>query len=1049
MRPLNDGWRFAKGEPANFVPVELPHDWLIRDTGNLYETGTGWYERKLDAGFLKRGQRLILRFDGVHMDSTLYVNGREAGQWKYGYTAFEHDITEFLNRDGPETLLLKVEHAAPCSRWYTGAGIFRDVYLKVKNRCRFVSDGIYVTTAMRNGRWVFEADAEVVTDGRPYEVRHSLLDADDTIEPWSPDHPRRYTLRSELVVDGRVEDAEETRFGFRTIEFTPDRGFFLNGRRLRLNGVCLHHDLGALGAAVYPGAVRRQLRLLKTMGVNALRTAHNPPAKVFMELADETGFLVMSELLDMWKRPKTPYDYARFFDEWVERDAAAWIRRDRNHPSVMLWSIGNEIPDTHIDPDDGAETLRRLMALVSKHDPKGHAPATFCSNYMPWEGTQRCAEIIKIVGYNYAEKLYEPHHAAHPDWVIYGGETCSTVQSRGVYHFPLSRSILADDDLQCSALGNSSTSWGAKSVEACILADREAPFSLGQFVWAGQDYIGEPTPYHTKSSYLGHIDTAGFPKDSFYLFQAAWTDYRTAPMVHLFPYWDFSPGQMIDLRVCSNAPRVELFLNGESLGVAELSDRFVADWRVPYRPGVLRAAAYDESGRAVAETERRSFGDAHRLVLEQETLDRLTFVTITAADRDGNPVENANRRVRVSVRGGELLGLDNGDPTDYDQYRTDTRRLFAGKLLAIVKPHGAEPPLVTAGFDEREIPIRKIELAAQGYTFTARIFPPEATFRDLYWRLTDSAGIDSPLGSLTVAEDGMSAVVTPKGDGELYVRCAAKNGRDHVALFSQLELTIIGKGRPFLDPYSFVAGGLYNRSNAEMTNGNERGVATLRDGESHVGFADLDFGGYGSDELVLPLFPLSGEPFEFEIWEGMPGEDGERLAAVTWNKGSIWNMYQEITCRLPRRLRGVTTLCLVFRQKVHIKGFRFTKYVKAFRKLPAAEADHIYGDSFTVTREAVERIGNNVSIVFEEMEFGESGTGSVELCWRSDRPKNSIRFAFSWKDREIQRTVEVERAETWKTAVFPLDGRITGGCTVSLIFLPGCSLDLAWVRFPE
>jgi beta-galactosidase len=1054
MRPLNDGWRFAKtkpgeSEPERFVPVTLPHDWLIGDTGNLYESGTGWYERELDASFLKDGQRLILRFDGVQTESTLYVNGREAGRWKYGYTAFEHDITGFLRMDGPERLLLKVEYVSPCSRWYTGAGMYRDVSLKMKNACRFVSDGIYVTTYYRDGRWEYEVDAEVATDGRPYDLRHTLLGAENGIEPWSPDRPRLYTLRSELVVDGKVEDTEETRFGFRTVEFTPDRGFFLNGRRLRLNGVCLHHDLGALGAAVHRGAIRRQFTLLKTMGVNALRTAHNPPSKIFMELADEMGFLVMSELLDMWKRPKTPYDYARFFDEWVEKDAAAWIRRDRNHPSVILWSVGNEILDTHIDPEDGERTLRRLMALVRKHDPKGHAPVTFCSNYMPWEGTQRCADVIKIVGYNYAEKLYRPHHEEHPDWVIYGGETCSTVQSRGVYHFPLARSILADDDLQCSALGNSSTSWGAKSVEDCIIADRETSFSLGQFVWAGQDYIGEPTPYHTKSSYLGHIDTAGFPKDSYFLFQAAWTDHRTAPMVHLFPYWDFSPGQMIDVRVCSNAPRVELFLNGENLGAAELTGRFVADWRVPYRSGALRAVAYNERGETIAETERRSFGDAERLVLEREVFDGLTFVTITAVDRDANPVENANRRVRVSVRGGELLGLDNGDPTDYDQYITDNRRLFAGKLLAIVKPHGDEPPVVTAGFDERDIPVRKIELAAHGYTFTARIFPPEATYRDLYWRLTDSAGIDSPLGTLTVAEDGKSAVVTPKGDGTLYVRCGVKNGRDHIALFSQLELEISGKGRPFLDPYSFVAGGLYNRSNAELTNGNERGVATLRDGESHVGFADLDFGSYGSDELVLPLFPLSGEPFEFEIWEGMPEEGGERLTTVAWDKGSIWNTYREIVCRLPRRLRGVTTLCFVFRQKVHIKGFRFTKYVKAFRKLRASEADHIYGDSFTITPEAVERIGNNVSIVFEEMKFGQTGTAAVELCWRSDLPKNSIRIAFAGKDDEQQRTVEVERAKSWSSAVFPLGGRITEDRTVSLIFLPGCSLDLAWVRFLE
>lgn len=1030
-----------------FVPVQLPHDWLISDTSNFYESGTGWYRRKLDASFLTEGQRLFLSFDGVYMDSTLFVNGRQAGEWKYGYTAFEHDITDFIRRDRPNTLLLRVNYTAPGSRWYTGAGIYRDVFLKVRNACHFVPDGIYITTCKRDNRWHYEVDAEVETGGRPYELRHTLMEAEDKITAWDLEQPRLYTLRSELIVDGAVADTEHTRFGFRTVGFTSDKGFYLNGRRLKLNGVCLHHDLGALGAAVHPDAIRRQLTLLREMGVNAVRTAHNPPAKVFMDLADEMGFLVVSEILDMWRRPKNTYDYARFFDEWIERDAASWIRRDRNHPSVILWSVGNEIPDTHLDAEDGIQTLRRMLALVKKHDPKGHAPATLCSNYMPWENTQRCADIVKIVGYNYAEPLYEPHHAEHPDWIIYGSETCSTVQSRGVYHFPLGKSILSDDDLQCSALGNSSTSWGAKSVEDCILADRHIPFSLGQFIWAGQDYIGEPTPYHTKSSYLGHIDTAGFPKDSYYLFQAAWTDYKKTPMVHLFPYWDFSPGQDVDVRVCSNAPRVELFLNDESLGTKELDGRFVADYRVSYRPGALRAVAYDELGTVIAEEWRRSFGDVERLRLHSEIYGQLVFVTITAADREGNPVENANCRIRVSVEDGTLLGLDNGDATDYDQYKTDSRRLFSGKLLAIVKSQEGKALRVTAALDDNDIPIRKIELTARGYTVTARVYPQNATYGDLHWRLTDAGGIDSPLAGLEVAGDGKSATVIPRGDGEVYVRCAAKNGRGHVALISQLTLTITGMGRVLMDPYAFVSGGLYDWSNAELTNGNERGVATLRDGESQVGFKYLDFGDYGSDELTLSLFPLDKDPFAFEIWEGMPVEDGSRLCTVIYDKGSVWNTYREVTYTLPRRLRGVTGLCLVFRQKVHIKGFRFKKYQKAFQRLSVTECDGIYGDSFTVMDNTVENIGNNVSILFENMDFGSTGAGSVALSWRSDIPRNSIQIVFEHEEEKIRKKVEIYRAEDYTSAVFPLDGRIFGKGTVSLIFLPGCKLDLAWIQF--
>ena len=1046
---FNDGWQFVKGEPVNFLPVELPHDWLISDTNNLYESGIGWYKRELDASFLKDGQRLFLRFDGVYMDSTLFINRQQAGEWKYGYTAFEYDITDYVRKDGNNTLLLKVNHMAPSSRWYTGAGIYRDVFLKVKNACHFVSDGIYITTGKRDNRWVFEVDAEVETGGKPYELRHTLLDAEGEIIAWDIDDPHLYILRSELLVDGLAVDTEDTRFGFRTIDFTTDKGFLLNGRRMKLNGVCLHHDLGALGAAVHPDAIRRQLTLLKNMGVNALRTAHNPPAKVFMDIADEMGFLVMSEILDMWEHPKNTYDYARFFDEWIEKDVASWIRRDRNHPSVIMWSVGNEVHDTHIDAEGGMNTLHRLLTLVKKHDPKGHAPATLCSNYMPWENTQKCADIIKIMGYNYAEKLYKTHHAAHPDWIIYGSETCATVQSRGVYHFPLSKSILADDDLQCSALGNSSTSWGAKSVEACISMDRDIPYSLGQFIWAGQDHIGEPTPYHTKNSYLGHIDTAGFPKDSYYMFQAAWTDYKNAPMVHLFPYWDFSPGQAIDVRVCSNAPKVELFYNDESLGTLALGDRYITDWQIPYRPGTLRAVAYDEQGTVIAEEYKRSFSDAESLQMRSETFGELAFVTITALDKDGNSVENANRRVRVSVENGMLLGLDNGDATDCDQYQTDNKRLFNGKLLAIVKPQGGKSPHIAATLDDSDIPIRKIELEACGYTVTSRVFPQNATYGDLYWRLTDAGGIDSPLGSLNVAGDGKSATVTPKGDGLVYVRCAAMNGRGHVALISQQTLTITGMGKPFLDPYSFVSGGLYNCSNVEPTNGNERGIATLRDGESHVGFKDLDFGDYGSDELTLPLFPLEKDPFTFEIWEGMPLEDGTRLCMMTYDKGSIWNTYQEVTCKLPRRLRGVTTLCLVFRQKVHIKGFCFKKYQKAFQRLSAAECDSIYGDSFTMKEDTVENIGNNVSLIFENMDFGSMGAGRVALCWRSDLARNSIQFVFYDGKEKIQKMVEVDRTDAYTSSVFPLNEGISGKKTVSLIFLPGCSLDLAWIQFLE
>ncbi len=1046
---FNDGWQFAKGEPGNFTPIKLPHDWLISDVNKLYESGTGWYRNELDSGFLTNGQRLFLRFDGVYMDSTLYVNDTVVGEWKYGYTAFEYEITGFLRDEGSNTILLKVNYVSPCSRWYTGAGIYRDVFLKIKNACHFVSDGIYISTGKQDGQWGYEVDAEVEDAGCSYEVKHTLLDAGNGIVPWDVDNPQLYTLRSELLVDGVVTDTELTRFGFRTISFTSDKGFFLNDRHIKLKGVCLHHDLGALGAAVYPDAIRRQLTSLKNMGVNAIRTAHNPPAKVFMELADEMGFLVMSEILDMWRQPKNTYDYARFFDSWIEKDVASWIRRDRNHPSIIMWSIGNEIHDTHLDAQAGAQTMKLLMELVRIHDPRQHAPLTLCSNYMPWENTQKCADIIKLIGYNYGESLYNRHHTAHPDWIIFGSENCSTVQSRGVYHFPLSKSILSDDDLQCSALGNSSTSWGAKSVEACIQADFDAEFSLGQFIWVGQDHLGEPTPYHTKNSYLGHIDTAGFPKDSYYLFQAAWTDYKKAPMVHVFPYWDFSPGQLIDIRVCSNAPRIELFLDNESLGSMPLKGKYIADWQLPYRPGQLHAVAYDECGTVIARDCRASFGDVERLHLHQDIYGEMVFVTITALDKNGALVENANCRVHVEAEDGIILGLDNGDSTDFDQYQTNCRRLFNGKLLAIVKTQSGKAPLLRASLQKNDIPIRKIQLSVCGYTVTAQIFPQDATYDDLYWRLTDAGGNDSPLGTLDISGDGKSATVAPKGDGQLYVRCAAKNGSSHVTIISQLAINVTGIGQAFLNPYSFISAGLYNYSNVELTNGNERGVATLRSGESHVGFKGIDFGDYGSDQITLPLFPLGKDSFTFEIWEGMPLENGTRLSTVTYDKGSIWNTYQEVTYTLPRRLQGVTDLCLVYNQKVHIKGFYFRKYHKAYQKLYAAEYDAIYGDTFKVKESAIENIGNNVSIIFENMDFGNSGASNIALSWRSKIPSNSIQLLFSDTQSKAQKMLFINGSEDYTSEVFPLGERIAGNKTVTLVFLPGSSLDLSWFQFIE
>ncbi|MBR3734418.1 MAG: DUF4982 domain-containing protein, partial [Lachnospiraceae bacterium] len=441
-------------------------------------------------------------------------------------------------------------------------------------------------------------------------------------------------------------------------------------------------------------AFRRKLDKLRSMGVNAVRTSHNMPAVGLLDLCDEMGFLVMDESFDMWEGPKTEYDYARFFKEWHERDVRSWVRRDRSHPCVFMWSIGNEIYDTHKD-EHGVELTKMLMDEVRANDLYENAVVGIGSNYMPWQGAQNCADVLKFAGYNYAEKFYDKYHAEHPDWHIFGSETASTVQSRGIYHFPYSQATLSEDDKQCSSLGNSTTGWGAPSSEYCVIAERDHDFSLGQFLWTGFDYIGEPTPYDTRNSYFGQIDTAGFPKDSYYIYRSAWTDVKKAPFVHVFPYWDFNPGQQVDVRIASNASDVELFLNGRSLGRKTIDHAhgtvLTADYIVVYEPGEIKAVAYDENGEKIAEDIRRSFGDSAeiKLVCENDSITagcgELAFIEVSAADADGNPVENAADLLEVKVEGaGYLAGLDNGDSTDTDEYKGCHKRLFSGKALIIV-----------------------------------------------------------------------------------------------------------------------------------------------------------------------------------------------------------------------------------------------------------------------------------------------------------------------------------------------------------------------------
>lgn len=1131
---FNNGWKFTKqelntgiesvcGEGILWSKVDLPHDWLIYDTNNLYETCEGWYKKDFEIGALDN-RVISICFEGVYMNSSVYVNRVAVGEWKYGYSTFEFDITNFL-RLGKNEIIVRVIYQSPNTRWYSGAGIYRNVWLKTKAPSHLVTDGIYIATRKEKEGWCVELETEAtgLTNLKSdIKVKHTILDKEGTevcsseqkvllqsgiatdkqtlfLEKpvlWNLENPYLYSLKTEIQIDGISVDEELQQFGFRTHRFDCNDGFFLNDNYVKLHGACEHHDLGALGAAVNKVALKRQLTLLKEMGINAIRTSHNMPAVEMMELADEMGILIVSEAFDMWERQKTDYDYSHFFNEWCGIDVASWVRRDRNHPSIIMWSIGNEIYDTHAG-ERGLEITKLLKQHVLTHDPKQNGIITIGSNYMDSENAQKCADEIQAAGYNYREYLYEEHHNKYPDWVIYGSETASTVQSRGIYHFPASKKALTHDDEQCSSLDNCTTSWGAKSTQKVITDDRDAKFCLGQFIWTGFDYIGEPTPYSTKNSYFGQIDTAGFKKDSFYLYQAEWTDYKTKPMVHILPYWDFNEGQLIDIRIYSNAPKTELFFNDKSLGIFEIDHQkgkqLSGEWQIPYQVGTIKAVAYDENGAVIATDTQSSFGDAVKIVLQPDKTTLmadgtdLVFVEISTVDADGHEVANSNNRVNVNVNGaGRLIGLDNGDSTDYDQYKGTGRKLFNGKLLAIIAAGTESGDITVKVFSKGlqsseiilkalmsevkqgisaitknsnskqkdEVPVRKIQLINQGGNqltkdflqtkVTAKLFPANCTYQDLEWKAITPGGIVTNIAKVEVS--GPEASITAIGDGSFRLRCSANNGGKNPEIISELEFEVSGVGEATLNPYQFVSAGLYNAGSTDFGNGMFGGVTTLEKVPSILGFRGVDFGDYGSDELTIPIYSWVNE-FPIEIWEGIPGEEKASLLLKTnYSATCIWNTYLPNTFHLPRRLKGVTTVCIVMYTKADVKGFEFTYIEKAYEKLLAKENNRIYGDTFVTTETAIEKIGNNVSLEFENMDFGTKGFTKLVVCGRSNVDRNTIHILFNGEAGDINQTAEFPYSKDYVELEFALDS-VEGKQKVSFIFLPGSNFDFKWFQF--
>ena len=1123
-----DNWQFHEFEIdtpyeemadfTNFCDIDIPHDWMIGHTNALYSNSIGFY-RKVFKANPQKGHIYYLRFEGVYMDCEIYCNRQKVFTWKYGYSTFDVNLTDYLV-SGENSIFVICKYQDPNTRWYSGAGIYRNVWFFDKESVSFVPDGIYTSTKETSDGFLLTIDEEIQsTEECEILLKNTLSDPDgniitilekpiklqigkikvsgeinvSSVYKWDIIDPNLYTLSSEIIYGEMVKDFSETKIGFRTISFDCNKGFSLNGRIVKINGACMHHDLGALGAAVNKSALRRQLEKLLKMGVNSIRTSHNMPSVELMELADEMGILINSEAFDMWELPKTTYDYSNFFPEWWEKDVESWIRRDRNHPSVIIWSIGNEIYDTHAGT--GLKWTVLLRDKVRELDYMHNAYIGIGSNYIAWENAQKCSDELELSGFNYGESLYDGHHKKYRDWCIFGSETGSTVQSRGIYHFPYEITLLTHKDGQCSCLGNCTTNWGSKSVNNVIADHRDRDFVFGQYIWTGFDYIGEPTPYHSKNSYFGQLDTAGFEKDTYYHYQAEWTDYKKAPMVHLLPYWDFNEGQIIDVIAYSNAPYVELFFNGESMG-RQFIDHLTgielqAHWKLPYKKGVLVAKAYDEKGNLVASDEQRSFGDPALIMLKPEndciTADgrTLAFIEISMADKEGTFVANARNRVNVKVSGpGRLLGLDNGDSTDYEEYKGSSRKLFSGKLLAIVAPTN-EPGTITVTVSSKglkdasvsieskpsynkedfpcqeknfesapseDIAVRKIELTCED-SFTLnkdkpsarvryKVLPENATYKEVSFAALTKDSVDANYAKIEKG-DGY-ADITALGDGSFSLTAYCCNDKEHPEVISTLDFSIEGIGMANFNPYSMIPGIQYSKAFSEDCKLSFLGGVFLPyDGtvKPFVTYENVDFGPVGSNTVHVPIFSFKDE-LPLKIFS-----DKELLFEGTYRAKSIYNEYQENVFTINRVLRGTHTITFEFNtdDRISLQGFYFSPLKKAYSIINSTDFSEIAGDTYSVCDSEIKNIGNNVSISYDNMNFDE-GISRIRIVGKSHNEKTSLHILYIEDGVVTRDMVDIPYSEEYSEFFFDLKDVHTNG-KINLVFLPGTDFDLKEFEF--
>jgi len=747
------GWQFNLGDvPNGHEPglndsqwriLNLPHDWSIEGSfskdhpatpgGGALPGGIGWYRKTFSLPASDSSKLVFVEFDGVYRNSEVWINGQYLGKRPYGYISFRYELTTFLKYGNEKNVLaVKVDNSRqPNSRWYSGSGIYRNVRLVTTERicvdhwgtvvttpeATETSASVSITTQLRNA---FRESQPIVLKTRvvdddghtvgQVESQHTLP-KDSTIEVaqglsmnspalWTIESPRLYRAITTIECGGRLCDDYETPFGIRTFHFDRDKGFFLNGKLTKIKGVCNHHDLGCLGAAVNRRALKRQLEIMKAMGVNGIRTSHNPPAPELLELCDTMGFIVMDEAFDMWQMKKTEYDYALDWNEWHQLDLQDMILRDRNHPIVFIWSIGNEVMEQDdMNDNSGAVIAEELTAIVKRLD-TARPVTSACNNVDPANPLIKSG-ALDLIGLNYHHETFADFLKTHPGKPFIGTETTSSLDTRGHYDMP-SDSVRVwpirwdipfkggNADLTCSAYDNCRVPWGSSHADTWKIIKKH-DFLSGMYIWTGFDYLGEPTPYSwpARSSYFGIVDLAGFPKDAYYMYQSEWTD---TPVLHVFPHWNWREGETVDIWAYTNCEEVELLLNGESLGTKRKSgDELRIQWRVPFAPGTLKAIGRT-SGKEPMIHEVKTAGAPAGIVLAADRSfiaadgDDLSFVTVSVVDGKGVVVPDADNLIEFTVLGeGKIIGVDNGLQTSGESFKATSRKAFNGLCLAVIQ----------------------------------------------------------------------------------------------------------------------------------------------------------------------------------------------------------------------------------------------------------------------------------------------------------------------------------------------------------------------------